>query len=113
MILCDQRTPAFRVKNPFQDPQLVEASTGTERPDLINKIGKRIRFIIVTISITISHQHHHHDQVPEEKEREDQDGKSGEEGFEDDLPHSRSLRYLLDSVSYPCHRQVGLTTNSI
>jgi len=26
------------------DPQLVEASTGTERPDLINKIGKRIRF---------------------------------------------------------------------
>ena len=53
MILCDQRTPPFRVKNPFQDPQLVEASTGTERPDLINKIGKRIRFIIiVSISIT-------------------------------------------------------------
>jgi len=26
------------------EPQLVEASTGTERPDLINKIGKRIRF---------------------------------------------------------------------
>lgn len=26
------------------EPHLVEASTGTERPDLINKIGKRIRF---------------------------------------------------------------------
>ena len=27
----------------YQEPHLVEASTGTERPDLINKIGKRIR----------------------------------------------------------------------
>ena len=53
MILCDQRTPPFRVKNPFQEPQLVEASTGTERPDLINKIGKRIRFIIIVSNITI------------------------------------------------------------
>ena len=45
--------PSVLIINPFQDPQLVEASTGTERPDLINKIGKRIRFIIiVSISIT-------------------------------------------------------------
>ena len=39
---------------PFQEPQLVEASTGTERPDLINKIGKRIRFIIIIIVIMIT-----------------------------------------------------------
>ena len=31
----------------------MEASTGTERPDLINKIGKRIRFIIIIIIIII------------------------------------------------------------
>ena len=39
--------------NLFQEPQLVEASTGTDRPDLINKIGKRIRFIIIIIVIII------------------------------------------------------------
>ena len=39
--------------NLFQEPQLVEASTGTDRPDLINKIGKRIRFIIIIIVMII------------------------------------------------------------